>query len=165
MTTIEDSRRRTLAGVLVRVLIMTSSLPSLVSAQDPPWAHLNDVPLGSRVRVTLRDNATNVTGRLVELRDDSIVMRDNVADRTHAFRLPAGLTLRDAVPFARAEVTSTSLVEINLPYRSPTTPNAAMTRRVLSQFRGRTKRLEVTYGANRVVGTISEVGDDEPERS
>ena len=53
------------------------------------------------MRVTLRENGTNITGTLVELREDAIVMKNNAADR--AFLFPSGSRLRDAVPFYDAE--------------------------------------------------------------
>jgi hypothetical protein len=112
--------------------------------------------------VTLSDDGTNVTGRLVELREDAVVMRENAADRAHAFRLPSGATLRDAVPFARPEISQASLVEIALPYRTSEVPNVAILKRVVTEFgnEGKTK-LEVTYGKDKAVGPIADAGADD----
>jgi ribosome maturation factor RimP len=154
--------RRTLIGILVILLNMPGAFPSpRVSAQDDVWAAVRNLPAGSRVRVTLHEGGTNVTGKLVELREDAVVMKENSADRTHAFKF-AGASLRDAVPFARAEITRATLVEIVLPYRSDP-PNAAVSRRVLSEFAdGRFKpRLTVKYGTKTVRGTIADVGADD----
>src|SRR5262245_26190094 len=111
--------RRTLTSILLVVLLPRSGPGA--QAQTDAWSALRNLPPDSRVRVTLSDDGTRVTGRLVEWREDAVVMRENAADRARAFRLPPGATLRDAVPSARVEVSHGSLVEIALPYR-PATP-------------------------------------------
>ena len=153
--------RRALIGFLVLLLIPGALPAPRISAQDDVWTAVRNVPQGSRVRVTLRENGTNITGTLVELREDAIVMKNNAADR--AFLFPSGSRLRDAVPFGRADVTGAALVEIARSYRRSDPPNTAILRRVASEFAGqRETTLQVRYTINNVnittKGTIDEVG-------
>src|SRR5262245_30817520 len=129
-----------MGGLMRRMLcVVLAALTAnpLVLAQEDVWAPIRDVPNGSRVRVTMREKGTQVTGTLVELRRDAIVMKESAASQLHEFRLPPGASLRDAVPFASTDVAAVSLVQLFTRYTATVPPNAAIARRVVSDLGSR----------------------------
>lgn len=71
------------------------------------WAQVQTVPAGTRVRVALNDGS-EFEGDLVEARADVIVLQNNQLRRGE-FRSIAGTSLRDALVFQRANVTSVTV--------------------------------------------------------
>ena len=106
-------------------------------AQDDVFTGLRDLPPGSTIRLTMREQGTHVTGVLVRWEDGAIVMADNHADRLHPFVLPPGATLRDAVPFTAVAVSEATVVQVATQYRRAPSDDAAVARRVVREIAGR----------------------------
>lgn len=114
---INQSRRR-FGAALVLVILLTAALAETTTlgqtlggatvvtgeapAQEDPWSQLGGLPVGTRVRLTLRDGA-EIEGQILESRGDALVLQESRV-RKGQFRTDAGASLSQALTFRRADV-------------------------------------------------------------
>lgn len=146
-------RRNVYLLVLTVITLLTLPVRAVDQAEtDDGWDRVVSAPEGSRIRVGLRDGA-EVTGRLVVARPDAIVI-DNVQTGPAGVRTGPGVSLKDGLTIARADVATIALLS------SPRTRGMATTTTPVSfdQLRvlvGAGQKISVTeLSGRRYSGTI-----------
>ncbi len=111
------------AHLLLLTLMTCLTLPVQAVGQGPNddgWNRVVSAPEGSRVRIGLRDG-TELTARLVVARPDVIVIEDVHTGPT-GIRTGPGVSLKDGLTIARADVASIALLSTPRTRGTPRTP-------------------------------------------
>src|SRR5688572_16321061 len=120
------------AHLLVLTVIICLTLPVHAvdqASSDDGWNEVMFAPEGSQVRIGLRDG-TELTARLVVARLDVIVIEDIHTGPT-GVRTGPGVSLKDGLTIARADVASIALLSTPRTRNTPTTPSSFDQLRVL----------------------------------
>ena len=145
--------RRRSPHLLALAVITCLTLPLRAVNQAPTdvdWNRVVSAPEGSRVRIGLRDG-TDLTARLVVARQDVVVITDIRTGPT-GVRTKAGVSLKDGLTIARADVASIALISIPRTRALPVTPASFDQLRVLVGA-GQTIMITDLSGA-RYAGTV-----------
>jgi ribosome maturation factor RimP len=154
------------------VLLLMFPPGALADAGEPPipvvaqtgtgptqsaWDRVADLPAGSRLKL-LFTNGTEVTGTVVEVNSDSVVLRDNEAGPS-GLRTKEAVSLREGITFARSDVAEAMVVAMARRYVAPGQTDPVAVRHVVTAL-GAGQRVDVNTANQRRRARIESIDED-----